>query len=87
MSKDDAELVITPIPALIDLLSIKEREKGSPLTEAEVLEIRDTAVCIALSRARRIAMDEARGYADLDPGSIWEQWQAVRRQWSGEQPA
>ena len=79
MSNDETELVITRVPALIDLLSIKERNRGSPLTEAEIVGIRDKAICIALPRAERIAMDEARGHADLDPDSISEQRQAARR--------
>ena len=41
-------LVPTPIPALVAILLNKEREKGSPLTEDEVLEIRDNAVCMML---------------------------------------
>jgi len=82
MVEHNARLVVTPVPALVEVLLFKEREKGSPLTEAEVVEIRDKAVCIALPLSERIAMDEARGYADLDPENAWEQWQEVRRQHS-----
>ena len=78
MEERDADLVITPVPALIDILILKEREKGSPLTEAEVADIRDKATCIALPRSDRTAMDIARGYADLDPENAWEQWKQVR---------
>ena len=78
MSEDD--LVITFIPALITLLVAAERSKASPLTEAEVLEIRDNGVCMMLKRSDRDAVAERRGYADLDAGQIWEQWRAVRTQ-------
>lgn len=36
------------IPALVVLLLDAERRKGSPLTEEEVLHIRDKGVCIVL---------------------------------------
>jgi hypothetical protein len=35
-AREEEDLVPTPIPALIILLN-KERDKGSPLTEAEVI--------------------------------------------------
>ena len=49
----EEELVPTPIPALIAILVNKEREKGSPLSESEVLEIRDNAVCMMLNTSIR----------------------------------
>ena len=79
MADQESGLVVTPIPPLVDVLSIKEREKGAPLTEAEVLDIRDKAVCVALPASERAAMDKARGYADLDPDNVWEHWQEVRQ--------
>ena len=85
MVEGSTHLVATPVPALVDLLTLKEREKGSALTEAEVVEIRDKAVCMMLPVSERIAMDQARGYADLDPKNVWEQWQAVRQKRSREQ--
>lgn len=72
------ELVLTPIPALVAILLNKEREKGSPLTENEVLEIRDNAVCMMLPISARDKMEESRGYPDLNPEYVWEQWQEVR---------
>lgn len=78
MVEQDARLVITPVPALVDVLMLKEKEKGSPLTEAEVVEIRDKAVCIALPLSERVKMDEVRGHADLDPDNVWKQWQEIR---------
>ncbi|MEO6918807.1 MAG: hypothetical protein ABI171_07250 [Collimonas sp.] len=59
--KVDDSLVPTPIPALIALLLNKEQAKGTQLTEAEVLEIRDNAVCIMLPRSEMLAIEESRG--------------------------
>ena len=85
MKSDDhqeEELVPTPVPALIVILLNKEREKGAPLTEAEVIEIRDNAVCMVLPISVKIQMEESRGYPDLDPEYVWEQWQTARIQLS-----
>ena len=43
----DEALVIVPIPPLVAVLLHHERAKGEPLTEAEVLEVRDAAVAAA----------------------------------------
>ncbi len=62
----DENLVITPVPALCLLLLNLEKEKGSPLTEVEVIEARDKAVCIALRLSVAKEMEEKRGYRDLN---------------------
>jgi hypothetical protein len=72
-------LIITPVPALVAVLLAKEKEKGAPLTQAEVEDISDKAECIAMPRFAREKVDEARGYDDIDPEHAWEQWQHVRR--------
>ena len=77
MSKES--LIITPIPSLIATLLNKEREKGSPLTIDEVENIRDNIDCKALSSSQRSAVDERRGYDDIDPEKVWEEWQEVRK--------
>lgn len=74
--KDD--LVIAFSPPLIAVLVAAERSKGGPLTEDEVLEIRDGATCIRVPRSVAEATAEQRGYPDLDPEECWEQWRAVR---------
>lgn len=78
--EQDGPLVPTPIPALVAILLNKEREKGSPLTESEVLEIRDNAVCMMLPLSKKQEMEEARGYPDIDPEFAWEHWQEARVQ-------
>lgn len=77
MEPDD-DLVITFVPALVAILLAAERAKGSPLTEAEVLETRGSAACIVLPRSVVDAMADKRGYDDLEPERCWEQWRSVR---------
>ena len=77
-AKDDPGLVIVPVPALVVTLKHAEDRKGSPLTESEVLAIRDSAPCIAMRQAEAAEVSEARGYSDIDPLRCWEDWQQVR---------
>jgi hypothetical protein len=74
----DEELVVMPMPALVTLLLFKEREKGSSLTEAEVIEIRDSAACIMTPPDVVARIAQARGYDDIDPEHAWEEWTAIR---------
>jgi hypothetical protein len=48
-SKSDEALLIVPVPALVAVLMNKEQEKGAPLTEDEVVSIRDNASSIAIA--------------------------------------
>ena len=75
---DDETLVPVFIPALVAILLNKEREKGSPLTVVEVMQIRDSGVCMMMPASRVGAMVESRGYADIDPENCWAEWQAIR---------
>jgi hypothetical protein len=77
-------LVIYPMPSLVATLLNRERQKGSPLTEAEVLSIRDNCPSVVMTRddAERIDLD--RGYKDIDPERCWEDWSQVRTQFSVE---
>lgn len=80
----EPKLIPVFIPSLVVLLVNSEREKGSPLTEAEVLAVRDKGVCMMMREEHAIALDEKRGYNDLDPERVWEQWQEARVQLAGE---
>lgn len=71
-------LVPVPIPALGVLLLNLEKEKGSPLSEQEVLAARDKAACIMLPLSKKRAMDERRGYEGINPENVWPEWQAFR---------
>ena len=62
------------IPALVALLIHHEKQKGVPLTEAEVLSIRDKGTCVMMPTSRAIELDRKRGYNDIDPEKCWEQW-------------
>ena len=74
--KEGIILVITP--ALVAILLNYERRKGSPLTEEEVIEIRDNADCIAMLPEDAEKIEAARGYTDIDPEDVWDEWQAFR---------
>jgi hypothetical protein len=81
--KPDDDLIITPIPALCLILLNLEKEKGSPLTEGEVVAARDGAACMAVPRDVHARMEEARGYRDLDLENVWEDWLGFRA-WMAE---
>ncbi|NNG37366.1 hypothetical protein [Nakamurella aerolata] len=83
MAADD-ELVLSFIPPLVAVLLDAERSKGSPLTEDEVLFLRDDSTCIAVERSVAEAVAEQRGYPDIDPDRCWEQWQDIREQLAGD---
>ena len=72
----------SPSVRLITLLAGRERQKGSPLTEHEVLEVRDSAACtrMPLSQAEMFyaSLDGQMPIPRLNPERIWEEWQEVR---------
>ena len=78
MSKAD-NLIIYPVPSLVSTLLNREEAKGRPLTEAEVLEIRDQCPSIAMPADVAAKVDAERGYKDIDPENCWEEWQEVRK--------
>lgn len=82
----EPQLIPVFMPALVVLLNHAERQKGSPLTEAEVLAIRDNGVCMMMRVEHAIALDEKRGYNDIDPERVWEQWQEARAQLADTEP-
>ena len=73
-----SELIIYISPSLIATLLNRERAKGSPLTEEEVIQIRDNCPAIALTQEDARRVDESRGYLDIDPENCWEEWQRAR---------
>ena len=78
MSESDI-LVIYPMPSLVATLLNREQAKGSPLTEAEVIEIRDGCHSVAVPIDVAVKIDAERGYKDIDPERCWEQWQEARK--------
>lgn len=72
------ELIIYLSPSLVATLLNRERAKGSPLTEEEVIQIRDSCPAIVLTPEDARRADESRGYLDIDPENCWQEWQRVR---------
>ncbi|MEM7702740.1 MAG: hypothetical protein AAF251_12440 [Pseudomonadota bacterium] len=73
-------LDIIHVPALVAVLLNKEREKGAPLTEQEVIQLRDTSEAIVMTREQHLEVIEGRGYLDIDPENVWEAWQEARKE-------
>lgn len=71
-------LALVFMPSLAAVLMAAERKNGQPLTQKEVESIRDACACMAMEHRDAQAMEQSRGYADLDPRLAWEQWQIVR---------
>ena len=78
MNDNNEDLLLVHVPALVAVLLNAENEKESPLTESEVIEIRDSSNCIAMPIDVAGKVAEERGYADIDPENAWEEWQTVR---------
>jgi len=83
---DSPKLVFHFVPSLVSTLLNREQVKGSPLTEQEVLAIRDTCPVIALREETAKAAEEERGYKDIDPENIWVEWQQSREQFQSNEP-
>ena len=85
---DDDDLSPVFMPALVALLIRAEQLNGAPLTRNQVIAIRDNAHCTMLPASAKASVEEARGYADIDPERCWEDWQVVRTTLpSGSSPA
>jgi hypothetical protein len=67
-------MTIVFLPTLFVLLTVKESEAGRPLTQEEVEGIRDNAVAISLPDEIANAMDDNRGYSDIDADNVWDEW-------------
>jgi hypothetical protein len=78
MADDNDPLCLVFVPALVAILHRAEQIKGEPLSQAQVLAIRDEATCITLPYSVAQTMDAERGYDDIRPEYCWEDWQAVR---------
>lgn len=67
---------------LVMLLAAAEEKKGAALTEAEAMEIRDTAVSVQMTpeqaRTFHASLDAQMPMHRIDPDRIWEEWQQVR---------
>ena len=71
---------ILPVPSLAAILLRAERLKGAPLTRAEVDAIRNGVHVIVVPSEAAQAVEEKRGYKDIEPSRAWEEWQRLRTQ-------
>jgi hypothetical protein len=83
MHSDD-DILIYPMPSLVATLRAAERSKGEPLTEEEVIGIRNEFPSVAVPRDIAQKIDEERGYKDIDPENAWEDWQEMRRHFAAK---
>jgi hypothetical protein len=83
-ANSDAKTVRVYLNPLHAMLGAAEKQKGSPLTEAEVLHVRDTTVAIDMTpkQAEKFyaSLDAQMPIGRLDPTRLWEEWQEVRDQ-------
>lgn len=86
MAKEQ-KLVPVFMPALVALLLRAEESKGEPLTEQEVVAIRDEANCVMMPAAQAKKQEESRGYPDVDPENCWEDWQQMRAELADDEAA
>lgn len=78
MEPHEGNLIILPIPSLLATLLNRERAKGTPLTEEEVISIRDSCPCRVATQEQFERVRDGRGYDDIDPEDCWNDWQRVR---------
>lgn len=74
------ELIPVFVPPLALLLARAEKLKESPLTEAEIVRIRDDAVCIMMPPDKLQSMHKKRGFRDINPENCWVEWHRLRPQ-------
>lgn len=66
------------MPSLFALLTAAEEQKGAPLTRDEVERLTNEAPSMAMDPKDIATLERSRGYADLEPRRVWEQWVLVR---------
>jgi hypothetical protein len=62
------------IPSLAALLTRAQQVNGAALTEKQVLAIRNAATVMVVDLDSARAMEENRGYADIDAADAWQSW-------------
>ena len=67
-------LALIFVPSLAALLTRARQINGAALTEEQVLRIRDGSTVIVMDHEAARAVEEQRGYADLDPADAWRDW-------------
>lgn len=67
-------MTIVFIPALVAVLTAKEKEVERELVKEEVESIRDSATAVRMPVEVARNMVKERGYLDIDPENVWEEW-------------
>ena len=78
-----SDLVPVFVPPLAMVLGAAEREKAQPLTETEVLAIRDRSGAVMAPPEVAEKMTASRGYRDVEPEDCWADWHRLRVEYSG----
>jgi hypothetical protein len=69
-----AGLSLVFVPSLAALLTRAQQLNGAALTENQVLAIRDASTVMVASHDAAKAVEENRGYADIDAADAWQSW-------------
>ena len=73
-------LCLVFIPSLAALLERAKELNGAPLTENQVLRIRDGSKVLVVHTHAAEAIEESRGYPDIDAANAWQSWLAMAQQ-------
>jgi hypothetical protein len=79
-ARPQRELSLVFTPTLASILTALEAELGRPLTQTEAEKARDQAACIAMKHSDAQQLERSRGYADVNPEQVGQQWQQLRTQ-------
>jgi len=74
-------LALVFVPALAVLLVHAEELNGAALTERQVLAIRDGSMVMIVGQAQVRALEEERGYADINAADAWASWLQLQEGW------
>ena len=83
-----ADVILEPkvlvfLNPLVMLLAGAERQKGAPLTEEEVLAVRDGAKCMVMSESQAdkfyATLDAQVPVHRINPEHVWDEWQLIRQ--------
>lgn len=77
-ARDMGELQPVHMPSLLSVLTALEKQAGKKLTQRQVEKVRDEGVCVAMNPRDIQQLERSRGWSDLDPELVWEQWTAYR---------
>lgn len=80
---ENEQLTANFVPLLGQMLALGEEQKGSRLTEKEVIAIRDKAPCIMVPSEVARALEEKRGFRDVNPENCWADWNQLRVEFTG----